>query len=191
MASVKKGKENVERMLDLGCGRVKFNPNAVGVDCHRMEGVDVVTDLNSLPYPFSDESFDYIHASHILEHLENTIKVMEEIYRILRPSGRVLIRTPHFSNQMAYCHPQHIRFFSLGSFDCFSGDNPEYTKAKFVVEKKELHWSCVSLKNKKVITEVLNRILNFLGNLNNRICERYWIYWVGGFEELEVVLRKE
>jgi SAM-dependent methyltransferase len=179
------------KMLDIGCGRAKFHPEAVGVDCYRLAGVDVIANLDRPPYPLPAKSFDYVHASHVMEHLHNTVEVMEEIHRLLKPGGHALIRVPHYSGQMAYCNPQHVRFFSLGSFDCFSGDTPEYSAKRFEIVKKELHWSCVSLKGKqKAVTALVNKTLTFLGNVNPRICERYWIYWVGGFEEMDILLKK-
>ncbi|MBN1597286.1 MAG: class I SAM-dependent methyltransferase [Bacteroidales bacterium] len=41
-----------------------------------------------------DDSFDLIICYHILEHIENDIKAMKEIYRILKKKGSCIIQTP-------------------------------------------------------------------------------------------------
>ena len=54
--------------LNLGCGN-DIKEGWVNMDYIGAEGVDVVHNLNRLPYPFPDNTFDSILASHVLEHL--------------------------------------------------------------------------------------------------------------------------
>jgi SAM-dependent methyltransferase len=49
-------------------------------------------DITHLPEP--DESFDFIICYHILEHIEDDIKAMSELYRVLKRGGQVFIQTP-------------------------------------------------------------------------------------------------
>ncbi len=57
-----------------------------------MPGVDHRVDLTALP--FSDGSYDFIFASHILEHIKNDEKAISEIRRILRPGGIAVLPVP-------------------------------------------------------------------------------------------------
>jgi predicted SAM-dependent methyltransferase len=41
-----------------------------------------------------DQTYSYIICYHVLEHIENDIKAMKELFRILKPNGRILIQTP-------------------------------------------------------------------------------------------------
>jgi len=41
-----------------------------------------------------DETFDLIVCYHVLEHIEDDMKAMSELHRILKPSGKLLIQTP-------------------------------------------------------------------------------------------------
>ena len=66
-----KGKQEMRR-LNLGCGRKIFK-NSVNLDRVKLDGVDVVHDLNKFPYPFKDESFDEIKALAVLEHLGKSL----------------------------------------------------------------------------------------------------------------------
>lgn len=44
---------------------------------------------------FGDESFDYIVTSHVLEHVWDLLNCFEEMYRILKPGGRMVHILPH------------------------------------------------------------------------------------------------
>jgi ubiquinone/menaquinone biosynthesis C-methylase UbiE len=60
-------------------------------------------DLNHDPIPFEDNSFDFIFAGEVIEHLVDTDAFLQEIHRCLRPHGRVLITTPNlvsFENRL-------------------------------------------------------------------------------------------
>jgi len=50
-----------------------------------------VIDIESIPY--TNDYFDYIICSHVLGHVANEQKAIEELYRVLKPDGTVLIMT--------------------------------------------------------------------------------------------------
>jgi len=49
-------------------------------------------DISSIDQP--DEKFDLIICYHILEHIVNDDKAMQELYRVLKPNGTLFIQTP-------------------------------------------------------------------------------------------------
>jgi predicted SAM-dependent methyltransferase len=53
---------------------------------------DVKADITNLP--FEDNSFDTILCNHVLEHIPDDKKAMEELYRILRPNGMAILQIP-------------------------------------------------------------------------------------------------
>lgn len=76
--------------------------------------------LNYYPYPMKDNSFDLIICNNVLEHLslydkdnEYWIEFFNEIYRILKPNGKLTLTVPHFSN---VCYIQHHHSFSCREF---------------------------------------------------------------------------
>lgn len=99
--------------LDLGCGARKLD-GAVGLDHRPFPGVDVVFDLNSeAPWPFENDVFEYIHASHIIEHLHDTVRFFAEAHRVARRGATLHIETPHYSSRDSWIDPTHIKHFSL------------------------------------------------------------------------------
>ena len=102
-------------ILDFGCKMDKVE-GAIGVDIDPSVKPDVLHDFNRFPYPFPEGHADRIYAKHIIEHLDDPRRFVEEIYRILKPGGIAWIETPHFSNYVAYAEPQHKLFYSYFMF---------------------------------------------------------------------------
>ncbi len=111
------------RILDVGCGRKKI-PGATGVDRHPLEGVDVVHNLEQFPYPFADESFDIIHAHHVIEHLRDPGAFMAELFRIAAAGCSLHLSTPHYSSMGSWRDPTHLHHFSIYTFEYFTEEHP-------------------------------------------------------------------
>ena len=54
---------------------------------------DVKADICDLP--FKDNSFDFIICNHVLEHIPDDTKAMQELYRVLAPSGTAILQVPY------------------------------------------------------------------------------------------------
>ncbi len=123
--------------VDLGCGRAKA-PGFAGMDRVALPGVDVVHDLEDVPWPFPDASVEALRASHVLEHVRDLIPVIEEAHRVLVPGGSFEIIVPHWDTDGAHQDPTHLRFFAPGSFDYFRPDHPMnyISRARFVIVSK-------------------------------------------------------
>ena len=53
---------------------------------------DVKADICDLP--FEDNTYDYIICNHVLEHIPDDKKAMQELYRILKPDGIGIFQIP-------------------------------------------------------------------------------------------------
>lgn len=115
-------------ILDVGCGTAK-TPGAIGIDFNPSTAADIVHDLNVYPWPLPDNAFDVIICRHIVEHVTDLIRFMEEIHRVGRPGARIEIVTPHFSSRYSYTDPTHLRHLSLFSFD-YLVDNPPFRPSR-------------------------------------------------------------
>jgi SAM-dependent methyltransferase len=119
----------------MGCGR-DIRPGFVNADSKRLPGVDVLCDFSRRPWPFRDDSFDEVVAVHVLEHLPDTIRTMEELHRVTTAGARILIEVPHYKHSNAFRDPTHVRFFSEETFDYFGKDDRSYyTTARFDVTR--------------------------------------------------------
>lgn len=129
------------KKLNLGCG-TDIRKDYINIDFINGNGVDIVHNLNQTPYPFEDDYFDEIYASHVLEHLDGDwFKIIKELYRIMKRGGRLLIKVPHFTSATAFIE-NHRRFFRYRSFETFEDqktlkalDQIDYYKFKIVSRK--------------------------------------------------------
>lgn len=101
--------------LNLGCGNKRLD-GYVNVDSNAVYKSDQIWDLNRFPYPWGNDSVDEVYMRHVLEHVDNIIAVMDEIWRVLRVGGRAHIEVPYVTHFQALGHPQHKHFFHWGTF---------------------------------------------------------------------------
>jgi len=126
------------RVLDIGCG-TGLNSRYISSLGHSVYGIDIsheaiekykeqgfegeVMDLE-VGMTFADASFDVVYASEIIEHVVHYQKILEDIFRVLRPGGKLILSTPNSSFWVYRAgamlgmtvselqHPMHLRFFS-------------------------------------------------------------------------------
>jgi len=130
-----KSKIHNPKILDVGCGTggnlemlAKFGA-AEGVDVSddalefcRRKGLKAHKGLAE-SLPFADESFDVVTALDVVEHLDDDVAGLSEMYRVLRRGGKTLIFVPAF-------------MWLWGVQDDVSNHRIRYTK-KQIVERLE------------------------------------------------------
>lgn len=135
----------MKKILNLGSGQLDI-ADSVSIDINSFSSPDIVHDLNKTPYPLKTDTFEEVYCLNILEHLEDLFPVMQEIHRVTKSGGKIIIESPHFSCVNAFCDPSHRHFFSIFSFDYFTGGNEwsyyvknqtffKYNKRKIVFRK--------------------------------------------------------
>lgn len=120
-------------ILDVGCGINKY-PGAIGLDRNPNTRADVIADLDLFPYPFRDSAFEEIRAIHVIEHVADVIRTVEEFHRLACPGGRIVIVTPHYTDFSSFCDPTHrwhLNSFSLRFFGEDHGGFGYYSHARF------------------------------------------------------------
>lgn len=125
------------RILNLGCGN-RIIGNAVNHDVtlHRPE-VDIAWNLNDMPWPWADESFDEICARSVFEHLEkNLVITMNECWRILTVGGVCEVKVPHWQHPVSWRDPTHIWHYEEHSFDYFDPETKVGAQYAFYTPKK-------------------------------------------------------
>ena len=91
--------------LDLGCGlRARMHENCLYTEVYASVSADVIVP-SDCSYPFMDASFDGIGCFAVLEHTRMPWKVASEIYRMLKPGGKIWIDWPFL--QPVHGYPSH------------------------------------------------------------------------------------
>lgn len=113
------------RVLDVGCGINKLE-GSIGIDRNPASRADVLCELDRFPYPFRDSAFDRLQAVHVIEHVSDVIRTMEEFHRLLRDGGEAFIVTPHYTDFSSFCDPTHRWHLNSFSLRYFGPDNAGY-----------------------------------------------------------------
>jgi SAM-dependent methyltransferase len=85
---------------------------------------DIVGDIHDIPLP--NESVDAIFCLAVLEHVHNPIKAMEEMKRILRPGGKILIYVPFL--YYYHAHEGYYGDYWRFTYDTLKRFGEEYKK---------------------------------------------------------------
>ncbi len=133
--------------LHLGCGK-NIKEGWVNMDVVNY-GQEVVRDIRR-GIPFNNETFDEIYAQHFIEHVpsgDDTIFLINELYRVLKPGGILKFEVPHSSEPEAF-DPIHVSYW-----------NERCIQEYFTGIGISRHWSGLSvsfeiLKNEKVGIEL-------------------------------------
>lgn len=81
------------------------------MDCDEKSGADIVGDIHNIP--LKDASIDGIICHSVLEHVENPIKAVQEMKRILAVGGKIFVHVPSiypYHARKGY-YPDYWRFF--------------------------------------------------------------------------------
>lgn len=102
--------------LNVGCGEWTF-PDSVNLDIAPLPGIDVVHDLDVIPWPFPDGRFAEVRAFQVFEHVADPIGFMREVHRVLEPSGVLLLTVPHWQSENSFTDPTHRRHCTERTWD--------------------------------------------------------------------------
>jgi ubiquinone/menaquinone biosynthesis C-methylase UbiE len=77
-----------------------LDTNYKTLDIDKSTGADIIGDIHDIP--LKDNSMDAVICSSVLEHVENPALAIKEIYRILKPNGKLFVYVPSI-------YPYHAR----------------------------------------------------------------------------------
>jgi predicted SAM-dependent methyltransferase len=106
--------------VHIGCGD-DYRDAWINGDIRQSVDPDLVINLET-GLPFEDDSVDEVLAKHLLEHIDNLILLIEEIFRILKPGGIFRGEVPHFRHRWAFEDPTHVNFFATKTFEFFTDE---------------------------------------------------------------------
>jgi SAM-dependent methyltransferase len=148
--------------------QARFRPGCslyIGADLDiNTKGVDRREDLTGLSFP--DASFDFVYASHVLEHIPNDKAAISEVRRVLAPGGVAILPVPIVSEEtIEYDAPieteaGHVRAPGLDYFDryarvfdqvqVYSSSDFDEKFQVYVVEDRS-HWPTADMPKRRSI----------------------------------------
>ena len=212
-------KENV-KFLDLGCGNLSVgkylknklsNIDYLGIDFSDSSAIlSQKLNLNFLkhtfdsPLPIDSNSFDIIYFSHVIEHLFYPDIMLEEIYRILKDDGYLIIGTPNLaswfnrillllgiqpiSTELSFKYSQCGRGFlkKFRKIDSLSGhirimtlnglmDLLDYHGFKIIKAKGEHYGALSEIKKYKLFVSFVKTLDNFFASCFPSLAHGIWI----------------
>jgi len=105
---------------DLACGNFKTADDWLGVDIIPFPCVDIVWDLENIPWPIPNDVVTTMVCSHYVEHINPAkggfIKFMNEAWRIMKEGGEFGIAAPYGVSEGYVQDPTHCNPVSHATF---------------------------------------------------------------------------
>jgi len=116
-------------------------------------------DLNILPWPWKENSFERVDAISVFEHLQITlIEALDECWRIIAPGGLLHIKYPLLGSPFIHDDPTHRWFWSELVTDFvikgtkYEKSCPFYTNRKWKLVTRNISarncWVCLTPEGK-------------------------------------------
>ncbi len=147
------------RVLEIGCGSAelsKYIKNYIGLDISSKTSKFIIGDAQKLP--IKDNSVDLILLLDLLEHTDDKV-VIEEVYRVLKPDGYVIITVPGF-------------MFLWSQHDIDNHHKKRYRRGELPLNKFEVikftYWNSILFpimalaKRKKAQLTILPKSVNYI-----------------------------
>ena len=91
----------------------KYENNALQIDNDNVSYLKMnVPPLKDIP----DNSFDFVITFQVIEHIKKDQKFVEEIYRVLKSGGKLIVTTPNKKMSLTR-NPWHIREYTVSEFE--------------------------------------------------------------------------
>jgi methionine biosynthesis protein MetW len=168
-----------KRFLDIGCGDGSYTlmlketlkaEEAVGIEVSA-EAIGVLKDkgikayqwdIDEEKFPFESDSFDLVYCGEIIEHLFNPDHLLDEVRRVLKPGGKIIITTPNLAGW-----PNRLSLL-LGYQPFATSVSPEHEGAgKLMLKGNEGQWGHIRVFTLRALKELIKihsfRILQTAG----------------------------
>ena len=108
------------RVIDLAEDTVAFNRDVLGL------AASVQGDVQNCAEALAGQTFDFVLARHVIEHMIDPRAFVANIGRILAPKGLVAIETPNVKSLEQFAHPRIIQL----NYQILRRDNPEMSRGR-------------------------------------------------------------
>ncbi len=95
--------------VEMGSGNRRLLESSITIDLFPFPNVDILSNIQKMP--FQDKTVDYVVIDAVLEHVSAPQMVVDELFRILKPGGKVFITVPFIHQYHGYPN----NFFHISS----------------------------------------------------------------------------
>lgn len=139
------------RILDVGCGNGDIGRHFAarnrvsGVDVKDQRGPDADFEfrlVQSATLPFADAEFDLVISNHVIEHIPDQRRHLDEIRRILAPGGIAYLATPNRSSPLMEGHvgnPNVLGWRAMAPLFRASGFRPRELSVDVLADPDRFH----------------------------------------------------
>lgn len=156
----------MNRILNIGCGNDTYGTDFVDIFAKRKEVLTYNADTDKLPY--EDNTFDEVYSTNMMEHLTNPAHFMREAMRVLKPEGKLRIRTDNskyigivFPIGGVYNHKYDIskddRHYMI-----FTPIHMKHWAEKFDLKDINIYYSCVIGNTDGKIKRAIKKLMHIL-----------------------------
>jgi len=168
---------------ELGCTTVGIDPQpmvaGVKIDVVESHKFKIIKGVGE-NLPFQNETFDVVFSSHVLEHVENPVKVLQEVNRVLKKDGTLIMGVPTatlawigLSSHLLFTSHIRIARYIAGMFTSvrktkfkhifipYSHSNENQTVLSDIRNYKIIRWRILIEKEFQINEEVLPLLYGF------------------------------
>lgn len=160
--------------LNLGCGN-KILDGYENYDIIALDKRIKFIDLEE-PLPFSNNYADEILLDNVIEHIENILLLMNELKRVIKPDGKIIIYVPYFRQVGAYRF-NHKHFFCLSNLFQITD----------MFKHKEIE--LLFLFNERPLAIIIEIIPYLIYKINSKLYE-YYVSGIVPASKIKMVLKK-
>lgn len=185
-------------VLEVGAGHYDHRPyfteaSLTKLDADLSQGPDIVGDAHAMP--IDDERFDGVLAIAVLEHVDDPYQVVREMYRVLKPGGRVLAWIPFFVGVHGF--PEDVsrfttygmrRLFELAGFEVVRLDEAPYA-GLFLQASSTVHFLLPRTSHRRWV-RALNKVLFLFARAGYPLDRRFGLRLSTLYHGAEVEVRK-
>lgn len=157
LQTYKKNTKETDRVLEIGASTLerslqfkKYCKELVGLEYEKDRIIATsefkieLGDWQTLTEIFEPESFDIIISSHVIEHIKDDIKALNESYKILKKGGKLIFNTPNrkrlirvfiefFVGERKFPYWEHQREYTEQDLDVLI-KNSLFRNSRYVIE---------------------------------------------------------
>jgi SAM-dependent methyltransferase len=159
------GAPSVSMILNLGSGVQNRLPGLINLDIYPHENTDVAGDAHRLP--FLAESMDGVWLCAVMEHLRRPFDVADEVFRVLKPDGFVLVTVP-------FIQPRHGSPYDYFRYTLDVGLGCQVEGQKVIISKKQRPFFEITFSDCSSTPQIQNE---WISRSYNRCEDAKVIYW--------------